>query len=158
MNSIFAELLDAVDEGRKFKVDLINKSLWIDRKKIIEKGEIVNEQYQGKELIKKYDLTLHFGIDSCLPPWELLELIFNEFEKSVPSKHTVKTYFKAKSVDELTDVDLAYNYDRIFMTAMLEGYILLASLKGILKWQNDKHWFWQSERNKNFIVLKSYIE
>ena len=158
MNSIFSELLDAADKGKKFKVDLINKSLWIDRKKIIEKGEIVNEQYQGKELIKEYDLALEFGSGSNLPPWELLELIFNEFEKSVPSKHTVKTYFKAKSFDELTESDLAYNYDRIFMTAMLEGYILLASLKGILKWQNDKHWFWQSQKNRNFIVLKSYIE
>ena len=32
--SIYEDLLNAVDKGKKFKVDLINKSLWINKKQI----------------------------------------------------------------------------------------------------------------------------
>ena len=158
MKSIYNDLLNAADQGKKFKVDLINKSLWINRRLVIKKGEIYHEEDKSKDLIIPDDLANHFGSGISKDPWELLEIISSEFEKSVPGKNETKSYFKAKSVDELTDADLAYNYDRNFAVAMLEGFILLAGLAGILKWQNPKHWFWQSSSNKNFVVLRNYIE
>lgn len=158
MKSIYNDLLNAADQGKKFKVDLINKSLWINKKLVIKKGEIYHEEDKSKDLISPDDLANHFGSEISKEPWDLLEIIYDKFEKSVPSKHELKSYFKAKSVDELTDADLAYNYDRNFAVAMLEGYILLAGLSGMLKWKNTKRWFWHSSSNKNFVILRNYIE
>ena len=157
--SIYKDLLDAVDNGKKFKVDLIEKSLWIDRKQIIKKGEIVHEQDKGKELIKEHDLALNYG---CFPlsenPWEVIEVLYHDFKHSSPRENSSKrSYFKALSVDELTDADLAYGYDRDFADAMLSGYILLSSLVGWLKWNNEEHWFWQSTKDNNLIVIKNWV-
>lgn len=162
--SIYSELLDAVDNGKKFKVDLIEKSLWIIngkyRKQIIKEGEIVNEQDKGKELIKTWDLALNYG---SMPldenPWNVIEILYNDFRHSAPRENSnKKTYFKALPVEELTDADLACGYDRDFAQAMLEGYILLVSLAGWIQWEYGNHWFWQSEKNKDLVVLKSFIE
>ena len=55
--SVYAELLEAVSNGQKFKVDLINKSLWINRKQYIKEGEIV---YGSDCFIKEEDLDKHW--------------------------------------------------------------------------------------------------
>ena len=158
MSSIYKDLLTVADNGGKIKVDLINKSLWVNGKQIIKEGEIHNEQDKSKELINlPNDLATYFGAESTNEPWDLVEIIYDEFQKSVPGKKEVKSYFKSKSVDELTDADLAYNYDRYFASIMLEGFILLAGLKGLLKWQNPDHWFWQGS-NPNLIILRMHIE
>ena len=159
MNSIYQDLLNAVDKGKRFKVDLMEKSLWINKRQIIKKGEIVNEQDKSKELIKVHDLALEYG---CLPldtnPWEIIEVLYHDFKKSVPSEHcNRKSYFKALSVDELTDADLAYGYDRDYAQSKIEGYVLLASLVGWLKWEHGEHWFWQGSE-KELIVLRNWIE
>lgn len=156
--SIYGELLDSVEKGRKFKVDLVNKSLWINRKQIIEKGEIIHDEYKGKDLIKRWDLALNYA-NSPLDedPWNWIEVLYCEYKHSAPSKHSNISYFKALPVEELTDADLAYGYDRDFAQCMLEGYILLASLKGWIQWQNDNHWFWQSTSDSECIVLKEWV-
>lgn len=157
--SIYSELLDAVDNGKKFRVDLNNKSLWINRKQIIKEGEIVHEKDKSKDLIKEWDLALNYG---CMPldgnPWGLIEILYKDYKRSVPSKNgNKKSFFNALPVDELTDVELAYNYDRDFADAMLSGYILLASLVGWLKWEHGDHWFWQAE-DKDLVILKRWVE
>lgn len=157
--SIYKELLDAVDNGKKFKVDLVDKSLWINKRQIIKKGEIVDEEDKRKEFIKKWDLALHF---EAMPlnenVWDVIESLYKEFKYSVPNKHSkTACYFKALLSEELTDAQIAFNYEREFAKAMLEGYILLASLSCWIKWENDKHWFWQSESDKDLIILKEWI-
>ena len=156
--SIYTELLDAVDNGKKFKVDLVNKSLWINKTQIIKEGEIVNEKDKGKDLIKEWDLTLHFG---SMPldehPFGVIEFLYNKYKHSASREHSnKKSYFKALPVDELTDKDLAYGYDRDFAQAMLEGYILLSSIIGWIKFENDNHWFYQG-KDKELIILKEWI-
>lgn len=160
MKSIYGELLDAVDKGKRFKVDLMEKSLWINKKQIIKKGEIVNEQDQSKEFIKEYDLALEYGSFSLSnSPWEVIEVLYTEFKKSVPGEHSNrKSYFKALPVDELTDAELAYGTDRDYAQARIEGYVLLASLIGWLKWEHGTHWFYQSPSDSELIVLRNWIE
>ena len=156
--SIYKELLDAVDNGKKFKVDLVDKSLWINKRQIIKKGEIVNDEDKGKDLIGRWDLALHFvelPLDES--PWKVVEVLYHEYKYSTPNKHRNESYFKALPVEELTDADLAYGYDREFAQAMLEGYILLASLKGWIQFENENHWFWQSSSDKDLIILKEWI-
>lgn len=157
--SIYTDLLDAVENGKKFKVDLVNKSLWIDRRLTIEKGEIVHEQDKSKDLIKECDLESHF---KCMTlneyPWDVIEVLYHKYKHSSPKEHSnKKSYFKALPVDELTDGDLAYGYDRNFSQAMLEGYILLSNLNGWLNWEFDDYWFWQNKNDKELVILKEWI-
>jgi hypothetical protein len=159
--SIYRDLINAVGDGKKFKVDLIHKSLWIDKKQIIREGEIVYEQDKSKDLIKKWDLALDYGNTVPLDEnhWNAIEFLYKEFKHSAPSEHSnKKSYFKALSVDELTDEELAYNIDRDFGQCLIEGYILLASLQGWLKWEHGDYWFWQSETDENLIVLRNWVE
>ena len=157
--SIYTDLLYAVNNGKKFKVDLVNKSLWIDKKQIVKEGEIVHEQDKSKDLIKEWDLEdwgMEIEIDKN--PWKLIEFLYHNFKHSAPKEYSNKrSYFKALSVDELTDGDLAYGYDRNFSQAMLESYILLGSLVGWIQWEYGNHWFWQGT-DKDLVVLKSFIE
>ena len=159
MSSIYTELLDAVDNGKKFKIDLVNKSLWINRKQIIKEGEIVHDEDKSKDLINEWDLALHFA-GSLLNenPWSWIEFLYNEYKHSAPSKHSNnRSYFKALPVEELSDADLAYGYSREFAQCMLEGYILLGSIVGWIQWDNNNHWFWQGE-DKELIILREWIK
>lgn len=156
--SIYMDLLNATKEGRRFKVDLTNKSLWIDRKPIIEKGVVL---INANNLIEPRD-SAWFCSEQEKPfnehPWDWVEGLYHMYKHSVPGGHSnCKVYFKALPVDELSDVELAYNPERDFMQAALEGYILLASLQGWLQWQNETHWFWQCQNDKELVVLKDWI-
>ena len=155
--SIYAELLDAVHNGRKFKVDLKEKSLWIDKKQYVRKGEIIYGSYY---FIEEDDLSPYGWVDKLNDdPWSWIESLYYEYKHSVPSENSnKKSYFKALSVDELTDAELAYNKGRDFCDAMLTGYILLGSLQGWIEWQWGSHWFWQSREDSELIVLEDWIE
>ena len=156
MSSIYAELLEAVNNGRKFKVDLKEKSLWIDRKQYIREGEIIYGSYY---FIKEDDLSPYGWVDKLNEdPWNWIESLYYEYKHSVPSENSnKKSYFKALSVDELTDAELAYNKGRDFCDAMLTGYILLGSLQGWIEWQWGSHWFWQCRNDSGLIVLEDWI-
>ena len=153
--SVYAELLEAVSNGQKFKVDLINKSLWINRKQYIKEGEIV---YGSDCFIKEEDLDKHWKHKPLSEnPWEWIEFLYDRYKYSVPRENSNKqSYFKALSVDELTDSDLAYNEDRDLCDAILTGYILLSSLQGWLKWEYGNNWFWQGF-DKDLVVLKCWL-
>lgn len=153
--SIYKELLEAVDNGAKFKVDLINKSLWINKKQYIREGENIYGSYY---FIEPYDLSLQFSFTTDENPWKVVEILYKEFKHSVPSKHMEKSYFKALPAEELTDRELAVNYDRHFANAMLTGYILLASLQGWLTWENENNWFWQSQEDPDLVILRNWIK
>lgn len=158
--SIYLDLLEAAYNGDKFKVDLIDKSLWINRRQIIEKGEIVYEPDKSQDLIEKWDLE-DFGFEYELDkqPWKLIEYLYEKYKHSVPSENSNKrSYFKALSVDELNDFELAYNLNRDFMQSVLEGYVLLGSLQGWITWEYGNHWFWQNPNDNDLVVLKNFIE
>lgn len=157
--SIYKDLLDAVSNGKKFKVDLINKSLWIDRKQIIKEGVIVRERDVGKNLINNNDLKeLLKDMNLDTNPWDCIDVLYNEFRHSCPKEKSMKkSYFKAPSLDELTDADLAYGYDLDLCQAMLEGYILLGVLIGWIKWDFGNHWFYQG-KNESLVIIRNWIE
>ena len=155
--SIYKDLMKAVYNGKKFKVDLINKSLWINRKQVVREGVRVDE---SQEFISPDDLCCVLGESSLgLNPWELVEMLYHEYKHSVPGEHSNKrSYFKALSVDELTDAELAFNMSRNFAQCLIEGYILLGALQGWLKWEFGSYWFYQSEQDEDLVVIKNWIE
>lgn len=146
--SVYSELLNHAQEGGKYKIDLKNKSLKIGNKNYIKNGEVLieDELFDSDLLMKLQD------------PWNKASELYNQYKHSIPTSHYKdNSYFKALKYEELSSEELAYGLYRNYAQAVLEGFILLASMKGLLKWQNDKHWFWQDENDKDFIILKEYV-
>ena len=155
--SIYKDLLDAVYDGKKFKVDLVNKSLWINKRQIIKKGVIIDEQNKSEDLICSDDLSEYWSQSLNGNTWKWIEFLYDTYKHSVPRENSNKTsYFKALSVNELNDGELAYNAERDYMQAILEGYILLGVLQGWITWEYGNHWFWQG-KDKDLVVLKDWI-
>jgi hypothetical protein len=140
--SVYSELLDRVSKGSKFNINLVQKTLKIDGKEVVLEGN----------LIDRNDVNLSFD---C---WEVLEMLYSQYKRSVPSERHLgsKPYFKADSVEDLTDSEIAFNASRNYCQAQLEGYVLLAALNGWLEWKNEKHWFYQAH-DKDLVVLKEWI-
>ena len=141
--SIYSDLLERVDRGAKYNINLVDKTLKIDGKEIVLEGNLIDENDVGNG-----------------NPWEILETLYLSFKRSVPSErhNGNRSYFKADSVEELTDDEIAFNEPRNLAQFALEAYVLLASLKGILTWQNDNHWFWQSNNFDSLVVLREWVQ
>lgn len=156
--SIYKELIDSVAEGVKFKINLVNKTLQIGKQKVVEKGKIVNEKYKDMELILPSDLEPYFSMQfgTINMSFTIIERLYEDYKHSVPSENYSDTsYFKALSIDELTDGDLYSGENRNLAQAKLEGYILLASLAGWLIWPNENYWYWKGI--DDLIVLHNWI-
>ena len=145
--SVYAELLHAAQCGRKYRINLKEKTLKIDNHEI----NLENDLIEPSDL---YEL----GLEET-DPWKILEELYFRYKKSVPSAHYNgnKPYFHADNAEDLTDDEIAFNESRETCQAVLEGYVLLAGLNGTLVWQIDNHWFWQSELYKECVVLKEWI-
>lgn len=154
MESLYKELLNEVSKGKSFKIDFKNKTLKLNRNTLVDNG-LVKE---NSVLINEDDL-IHLGVNSLFnEPYNLIESLYKTYKHSVPTKANDghNSYFKALNADKLTDEELVVNIQRSKAQAMLEGYIFFASLQGILKWGNEKHWFWQGT-DRDLIVLKEWI-
>jgi hypothetical protein len=86
-------------------------------------------------------------------------MLYSQYKRSVPSERHLggKPYFKADSVEDLTDNELAFNASRNYCQAQLEGYVLLAGLSGWFDWKNENHWFWQSKIFPELVCLREWV-
>lgn len=125
-------------QSESFRIDLNKKNLWINGVQHIKSG--VNLTHIP--LIK----------ESCN-----LEELYQQYKYSVPSSKTCKSYFKALLVDRLTDYQLAIGMPRYKAQALLEGYILLAGMAGLLRIEFTHKWYWQSKIDTDFVILKEWI-
>ena len=145
--SVFLNLVHAAECGRKYRINLKEKTLRIDNKDIPLTENLI--EYEDLEYFTdKKDF------------WNVVNDLYALYKRSAPSAHRKgnKPYFKAEDVENLTDDEIAFNIQRNVAQAILEGYVLLAGLSGWLEWQNENHWFWQSQTDINLVVLKEWIE
>lgn len=144
--SVFLNLVHAAECGKKYRINLKEKTLRIDNKDIPLTENLIEEKD-----IEQFTSAKDF--------WEIIEDLYAIYKRSAPSAHYKgnKPYFKAEDVENLTDDEIAFNEPRNIMQAVLEGYVLLAGLSGWLEWQNENHWFWQSPGDKELIILKEWI-
>lgn len=147
--TIYDELLLRVEEGEKFDINFEKRNMKVGKTWLIKDGECEISRI----LYGKHPVSIKDEIES----------LYKSFKYSCPSERSDskrKGYFKALSVDELTDEQMVYGENRELMQAQLEGFILCAILMNHLKWEDltDQKWFWQSDREKDLIILKSWIE
>lgn len=140
--SIYSDLLERVERGAKYKIDLVQKTLKIDGRTIILEGNLIDENDVGNG-----------------NPWEILETLYLSYKRSVPNTHQNgnKPYFKSDSVEDLTDDEIAFNEPRGLAQFALECYVLFASVLGKLKMGNKNYWFWQSKNYPECVVLREWI-
>lgn len=140
--SLYLELIEKVARGSKYNINLVQKTLSIDRNNIALEGNLIDENDVGNG-----------------NPWEILETLYLSYKRSVPSAHHNgnRSYFKADLAEELSDDEIAFNEPRNLAQFALETYVLFASLSGWLKIENDKHWFWQSKTFPQLVVLREWL-
>ena len=154
--SIYLELIERVDNGETFSIDFEKRNMRVGKEYLIKNGEY--DETKGL-FPKLYDepCSLHVTLH------QIRELYIN-YKYSLPSERSEskrKKYFKALTVDELTDEQLMMADKRETTQAALEGFVLCSILAGHLKWDDEimqGTWFWQSRSDEDLVILKSWIE
>ena len=147
--TIYEELVQRVDAGENFYIDFKTQTMKVGKQKLIDNGE-----YDKKRTLN------NISVDDVLFN---IEKLYIRYKYSMPSERSdskYRKYFKALSVDELTDAQLALGEKREVARARLEGYILCAVLDGKLAWDEDKmgKWFYQSANDPDLVILRDWIE
>lgn len=151
--NIFKTVLNQIAEGAKWNINLMTRSLRVYGIFIIKNGEYEGEL--GNEALefasKEYIISE-------------LNSLYAKYKNSIPSERTNsrrKTYFKALKEHELYDDDMLYGEPREISQFVLEFTLLTLVISGVF----DKHWdewnmgnwFWQSEEDKDFVILKNWV-
>lgn len=81
---------------------------------------------------------------------------------SVPSednKHNIRKepYFKALDLNELSQTDLETNTDRNTAGDILEATLLVSIIFGTFVWTEPAKWFWQSQNDRDFVILRKWV-
>ena len=154
--SIYLELIERVDNGETFSIDFEKRNMRVGKEYLIKNGEYdVSKGLFPKLYDEPYDMyvTLH----------QIREL-YRNYKYSLPSERSEskrKKYFKALTVDELTDEQLMMADKRETTQAALEGFVLCSILAGHLTWDDEVMqgtWFYQSRSDEDLVILKSWIE
>lgn len=87
---------------------------------------------------------------------------YKEYKHSIPSERSEnhrRSYFKALPEELLPDDDMLYGEPRECARCNLELSVLFAIISGNLKWHEEwGSWFYQSPYDKDFIILRSWVE
>lgn len=142
----FDRALAIVCRGAKWMVDFQGKTVYINDKPLNNEGDYG---------------TIANDFDEALTK---IECLFHSYYHSVPSekseaRHAV--YFKALPYEKLSDNDLMYGESRDIAQFRLEFTILRLIIDGVITWDRlaePKHWFWQSEKYPQFVMLREWIE
>lgn len=152
--TIYEELIERVSNGETFHIDFEKRTMKIGKQKIIDNGE-----YDSNRILID-------GVDDIFETLEVLcsvKYLYNQYKYSLPSERSDskrKCYFKALSVDELTDAEMAMGERREVAQARLEGFILCMVLEGKFVWNETTmgKWFYQSKNDPDLVILRSWIE
>ena len=151
MQTIYDELLERVADGEKFHIDFEKRNMRVGKKYLIKNGEYDEE--------RKLELAPHYADTNVI--LHILKDLYKNYKYSMPSERSEskrRKYFKALSVDELTDEQLVNGEPRELACAKLEGYILCKIVDESFEW-NDKlgKWFYQDKDDTDFVLLKKWF-
>ena len=137
--TIYEELIQRVSDGETFHIDFEKRTMKIGKQKIID-----NRKYdKNRILIKPLSFTEIYGVLATI------EEFYNNYKYSLPSERSDnkrKKYFKALTIDKLSDKQLMVAERREVAQAQLEGFILCMILEGKFVWDESTmgKWFWLS--------------
>lgn len=156
MKPIYLELIDRVDDGETFYVDFEKRTMKVGKDYLIKNGEYDADKGLFPSL---YDNP--YSLQVVL---HQIRELYRNYKYSLPSERSEskrKKYFKALSVEELTDEQLVRADRRESAQAALEGFILCSIIAGHLVWDDEVmggKWFWVSRSDEDLVILKQWIE
>ena len=129
------EFVERISQGNHFRINLANNECKLNGKIVILTSTIADSLVND------------------------LNCIYREYKESYPSERSKrgKSYFKALEFEEMTDDMLVLGGDRLVQQALLEGFIL--SQRDSIREQlfsNTNNWYWQSNEDEDFIILKEW--
>lgn len=135
----FEEIFEEIRDGAKWKIDFSTRSFIVNGEKLIDNGEHIG--------VQQYDFDV-----------AMADMNFVAFQHSIPGKNdATNAYFKGQSYDQLSDLDRLIGEPRELRRLRLEFVVLECLINGAITIP-DGQWFWQSKNNKDFIILRSWIE
>ena len=144
--TIFEKAVDAVTNGEKSKVNLEKRNFQIGNEYLLKDGS--------------YDGVLHNCVGCSIRTCEELYQIYKHSRPSERSENKQRKYFKALKLNELEEDDMLYGDDRELAQLSLELYLLCWILSGTFVWDEESmgKWFWQSQNDKDLVILRSWID
>lgn len=134
----------------KIYIDLENKNLKIGRQLVIENGTPI----QNKMIVN----GVEYECDELINEQLDIDELYKQYKYSLPSERDGKRhYFKALSADLLTDEQMINGMPRLEARVRLEAYVMFAALKGWIQMKSQGHWFWQSEQDRDFVILEKWL-
>ena len=150
MDNIYKYTMDAAEEERKVRIDIIGRTLTVDNNIIIDKGI-----YRGE---------LGLPVVATKVALEMIEDAYIKYKSSMPNEETNITcrssLFKALPSQKLSDEDLISSEYRSIAKIRLELTVLIMILNKSIDWDSEQlagKWFWQSSKEKNLVLLKEWI-
>ena len=135
MEDIYRETVTAIENGANFRIDFQSRSLKVNGRHMIRNGR-------------------HDGA-----PWLP---VYRRYKHSIPSERSQsksRRYFMALPESDLEDGDMLYGQHRDTAQFELEFYILCRIMGGFT-WNPETmgKWFWQSEKDKDLVILREWVE
>lgn len=153
MESLYSKLSEAVEMGASFHIDFQKRNMKVDGKWIVKEGVYADD---APFLVPSdYKITFTDNLS-------YVEYLYEQYKYSLPSEKSnrkYKLYFKAISIDEMSDEDMVFGERRELAQFKLEAYILFSILNGNLTWNEETmgKWFWQSKIDPDLVILKQWI-
>lgn len=150
--SIYQEVLQRVENGETFHIDLEKRIMKVGRDTIID-----NSVYDtSKALYDEESYSLKFLL-------AMIEERYLRYKYSLPSERSDskrRKYFKALPVDELTDEQMICGTPRETAQFVLEAFILCMILRGDFVWNEEimGKWFYQHPSEPDLVILRSWVE
>lgn len=154
--SIYLELIERVDNGETFSIDFEKRNMKVGKDYLIKNGEYDTSRELFSKLYEE-PYSLHVVL-------HMIRELYRNYKYSLPSERSDskrRKYFKALSVDELTDEQLICADKRETACAALEGFVLCSIIAGHLVWDEDimgGKWFYQCPSDPDLVILRSWIE
>lgn len=153
--SIYLELIERVENGESFHIDFENRNMKVGKDYLIKEGEFDETKALLPSFCQVYDLRRFLYTVGGL---------YKEYKYSLPSERSDnkrRHYFKALTMEEITDEQLLVAARREVAQATLEGFILCMIVSGELVWDEEimeGKWFYQSKADPDLVLLRSWVE
>ena len=146
----YNQIINKVSGGQGFSSDLNSGLFKLRRKTVIDESTT----------LEAMDIDFEFSTREEFV--KELERRFMCYKHSIPSRRSNnrKTWFPALPCDKLSSDDMLYGKDRLTAQAELELFIIAARKSGKAgEWGifEDGHWFWQSDRHKDLVVMETWL-